>query len=1028
MNQLSKMILTLLWVGSGCAPLWAQSFPLTTKGDQVEYQQDAKGNRMLDFSFCGYHHSEVDLPNVPVAVYVSPVDGDNSERIQRALDYVSSLKPDANGFRGAVLLTKGLYRLNKGLHITASGVVLRGADKKETVLVKQGYDRGAVVFIEGKNDLQITDTLAVQSSYVPLNAQTLQVASASKLKQGTRVLVYRPSETPWIASLHCDTFGGGISALGWKKGDIDLYWDRTLTAVDGSQITLDAPLSMALDAQEAASKVLLYRWQGRISECGVENLTMISDYDVRYPKDENHAWTGVSIDAAENCWVRNLAFQQFAGSAVIVQHGASQVTVEDCISTKPVSELGGLRRRTFFTLGQETLFQRCYSEQGIHDFAAGTAAAGPNAFVQCEAKESLGYSGSIGSWATGLLFDIVNVDGNDLVFANLGQEKNGAGWNTANSLFWQCTASEIKCYSPSAEVHNYASGCWAQFSGDGLWSQSNNHVNPRSFFHAQLTARLGTDVSARTRVLPRNTTASSSPSVEQAMLLAKQAYEPLLTLEKLINQAVFPASVATTNVKSIDKVKFAASTQVEAPKRKFGISNGWMVADEALLVGERATIRWWNGSVKYNYLPTATDHLTRFVPDMEGTGLTDRVDSVVTHMKQNHALVLDHNYGLWYDRRRDDHERIRRHDGDVWAPFYEQPFARSGEGTAWEGLSKYDLNRPNTWYWGRLEEFADKAEREGLLLFHQNYFQHNIIEAGAHWVDCPWRSANNINQTDFPEPVNFAGDKRVFVADMFYDVDHVVRRELHRQYIYQCLDNFAEHGNVVQLISEEYTGPLHFVQFWLDCIADWEQKTGKHPLIALSTTKDVQDSILNDARRAAVVDIIDIRYWHYKDDGSIYAPEGGKNLAPRQHARKMKVGKMGYKEVYKAVSEYRQRYPEKAVTFYSQNYPDYGWAVLMGGGSCAVLNITDEAFLQAVPKMQPKWEAEGFQMLQSKEGAVIYAEKSATVIPQLPEGSYALRYIDPKSGRVTLLEKKLKVTDTYQLPVGRTGAYWLQRL
>jgi hypothetical protein len=314
------------------------------------------------------------------------------------------------------------------------------------------------------------------------------------------------------------------------------------------------------------------------------------------------------------------------------------------------------------------------------------------------------------------------------------------------------------------------------------------------------------------------------------------------------------------------------------------------------------------------------------------------------------------------------------------------------------------------------------------LLFHQNYFQHNIIEAGAHWVDCPWRSANNINQTDFPEPVNFAGDKRVFVADMFYDVDHVVRRELHRQYIYQCLDNFAEHGNVVQLISEEYTGPLHFVQFWLDCIADWEQKTGKHPLIALSTTKDVQDSILNDARRAAVVDIIDIRYWHYKDDGSIYAPEGGKNLAPRQHARKMKVGKMGYKEVYKAVSEYRQRYPEKAVTFYSQNYPDYGWAVLMGGGSCAVLNITDEAFLQAVPKMQPRWETEGFQMLQSKEGAVIYAEKSATVVPQLPEGSYALRYIDPKSGRVTLLEKKLKVTDTYQLPVGRTGAYWLQRL
>ena len=45
-----------------------------------------------------------------------------------------------------------------------------------------------------------------------------------------------------------------------------------------------------------------------------------------------------------------------------------------------------MRRTTFYTLGQQTLFQRCYSEQGIHDFAAGYGAAGPNAFVQCEAK------------------------------------------------------------------------------------------------------------------------------------------------------------------------------------------------------------------------------------------------------------------------------------------------------------------------------------------------------------------------------------------------------------------------------------------------------------------------------------------------------------------------------------------------------------------------------------------------------------------------------------------------------------------
>ena len=454
-----------------------------------------------------------------------------------------------------------------------------------------------------------------------------------------------------------------------------------------------------------------------------------------------------------------------------------------------------------------------------------------------------------------------------------------------------------------------------------------------------------------------------------------------------------------------------------------------MVADDCLLTGNRQSIRWWSGSIKYNALPKATDHVTRFVPDMEGEGLTDRIDSVIVNMKRRHSLVLDHNYGLWYDRRRDDHERIRRRDGDVWAPFYEQPFARSGQGTAWEGMSKYDLTRPNTWYWGRLKEFADKAETEGLLLFHQNYFQHNIIEAGAHWVDSPWRTTNNINNTGFPEPVNFAGDKRIFVADMFYDVNHPVRRALHRQYIRQCLDNFADNTNVVHLISEEFTGPLHFVEFWLDCIAEWEKETGKHPIIALSTTKDVQDAILNDPKRAEVVDLIDIRYWHYRSDGSVYAPVGGKNLAPRQHARKMKTGRMGYEGAYKAVSEYRTKYPDKAVTLYAQNYPDMGWAVLMGGGSCPVLNIADKGFLAAVPQMKPVvMENAAYQLLSGENGVVVYTQKGGNIELSLPAGVYEVKYIQPRSGQVTLLTKKVKVDGAYTLNAEKAGAYWLQRI
>lgn len=1013
----------------GFAQSHAQTFPLQVKEGKPIYLTDERGNRILDYSSCGYRNSDQPIPDVANAVFVPWQAGDNSSRIQRAIDYVSSLAPDKDGFRGAVLLDKGVFQLEESLRISVSGVILRGTDREQTVLQKNGVDRGALLYMEGLDNQMITDTLEVLTPYVPVNTCTFEVSKP--LKSGERIQVLRPATKEWIASIGCDIYGGGISALGWKEGDTDLRWDRTVSKADGNRITVDAPLTVALDKEWGAIKVLRYSWPGRIAEVGLENLTLISDYNKEYPKDEDHCWTGVSIENAENCWVRRVNFKHFAGSAVIVQRTGSKVTVEDCLSTEPVSEIGGMRRCTFYTMGQQTLFQRCYSRHGIHDFAAGYCAPGPNAFVQCESEESLGFSGSIDAWACGLLFDVVNIDGHNLAYKNLGQDKNGAGWNTANSLFWQCTAAEIECYSPAQDAVNRAYGCWAQFSGDGQWAESNNHVHPRSFFYGQLAERLNKDCSGQARILPRATSATSSPTVEAAMKLAKEAYTPRLTLEKWIKDAPYTASVSSEKLKSVDDLKYKAPAAAEKIEHSFAIVNGRLVMDGRLLVGGRQEVPWWNGRLRTNWLPKAKPHVTRFVPGREGVGLTDRIDSTVNYMVKNQILVLDHNYGLWYERRRDDHERVRRRDGDVWGPFYEQPFARSGQGTAWEGLSRYDLNRPNAWYWNRLKQFACKGAEKGLLLFHQNYFQHNILEAGAHWVDCPWRSTNNINQTDMPEPVPFAGDKRIFVADMFYDVNHPVRRELHKQYIRQCLNNFADDANVVQLISAEYTGPLHFVQFWLDVIGEWEKETGKNAVVALSATKDVQDAILSDPVREKLVDIIDIRYWHYKADG-LYAPEGGKNLAPRQHARKMKVGKVTFGEAYRAVSEYRKKFPQKAVTYYAQNYPAMAWAVLMAGGSCPVVPVADEAFLKDAAGMdiEDTGTNEYQKLVKSDTGCIIYSHSGAEIPIHLPTGKYILSSVNPNTGEVSVISKRLKIKDVYQLRTAgdKDCIYWFHRI
>ncbi len=929
--------------------------PLYSEKGKLMYTADVQGNRIPDFSYCGYKASEQPIPMVEVKITVPEKQGDATARIQAAIDYVSKLPIDANGFRGAVLLLPGRHEVLGQLRITTSGVVLRGSGINSTTIVGAGTGRLALIKIVGKNTLAKELTgLKITDAYVPVNATSFHVDQINSKEHSNKIIIRRPSTANWINLLGTDHFGGGITALGWKPGERDLYFDRTITKIEGNTVFIDAPITTALDTTYGGATISFYNNDGRVTNCAVENIKLISTYDKANPKDEDHRWNAINIENAEDCWVRQITFQHFAGSAVSVLETSKRITVEDCISLAPVSEIGGQRRYTFLTTGQQTLFQRCYAVYGYHDFAVGFCAAGPNAFVQCESILPFSFSGAIDSWTSGVLFDVVNVDGNALRFGNRGQDANGAGWSAANSVFWNCSAARIDCYKPPT-AQNWAFGSWSQFAGDGYWNESNNTITPRSLFYAQLRERINKNVDAQAQIMDVPTEASSSPSVEVAQALTKEASKPKQQLKDFIAQASArnKITVAYNNIKSIDEIGIPQKIKPTlAPALQ--IKNGVLVRGDELVTGKRSGVQWWSGGLQAKDIQQAKWHITRFVPGRSGKGLTDDLNEVVNEMKSSNTIAIEHNYGLWYDRRRDDHQRVRRMDGEVWPPFYELPYARSGKETAWDGLSKYDLTKYNLFYWSRLKQFADLADQNGLVLVHQNYFQHNIIEAGAHYADFPWRTANNINNTGFNEPVNYAGDKRIFYAEQFYDLSNPVRKELHKKYIRQCLANFKDNNGVIQLIGEEYTGPLHFVKFWLDVIREWEKETGKHPLIALSVTKDVQDAILALPAYVAVVDIIDIRYWHYQADGTAYAPKGGENLAPRQHARLLKPKKTSFEQVYRAVKEYRTKYPTKAVMYSGDNYPEFGIAVLMAGGSVPVLPETiDAAILKAAAGMKP---------------------------------------------------------------------------
>lgn len=996
MQRIALLVLSFIALGRPLFAADAERRHLYADRDgRLVYVADARGNRIPDFSHAGYGGG-APIPDVPVRITVPASRGDNSPRIQAAIDHVAQLEPDAAGFRGAVLLLAGRHEIAGQLKIRSSGVVLRGIGS-ETILVATGTDRRALIQVRGKADRQLEEKKRrVSDEYVPVGACSFRIDSTDGLKAGDTLIVEHPSTKEWIAAIEMDRFPSRDrgSYLDWRPGTLDVGWDRVIAKIDGETITLDAPITSCLDSKYVRATVRRYSWPGRVRRVGIENLRCESAFDPKNRHDEDHAWCGVTIENAEDVWIRQVLFKHFAGSAVAIWESAQRITVADCESVQPVSEIGGYRRHTFFTSGQQSLFLRCKADDGRHDFAVGHQAAGPNAFVHCKATNAHQFSGAIGSWASGVLYDNVSIDGAGLALTNRETDDQGVGWAAVNSILWQCSAPIITCRMPPT-AQNWAIGVWGQFVGNGHWRQLNEFVKPESLFAAQLQDRLGDK--ARD-ILERH-------------------------------------SISTDSRGAMRMDEWSPQSPEAVPAKRLILQNGWLAVDGNLLAGRRLGTAWWRGSTLPSRAAETGVGVTRFVPGRVGPGFTDDLDELTDDMRAKGFAVLDHHWGLWYDRRRDDHQMVRRIDGEAWSPFYEHPWARSGTGKAWDGLSKYDLSRFNPWYFARLLQFAELAGRKGLVLVQQMYFQHNVLEAGAHWADFPWRPANSLQDAGFAEPPDYVGGKRIFNAADFYDVSQPVRRDLHRRYIRHCLDVLGGCPNVVFQTGEEFTGPLHFVEFWLDTIAEWQKESGKKVLIGLSCTKDVQDAILADGKRGSMISVIDLKYWWYASKGELFAPKGGENLAPRQQLREWKGSKShSDASIARAVHEYRAKFPDKAVTVSLDGVN--GWAVLAAGGSIPSLPASaDTRLLAAITRMKSidskEHSGDTFVVADAGRDYLAWIPRGGSVRLDLTkqDGSFAAGWIDLATGKVRPTDSAVAGGRVAEMrpPTDGSSLLWLTR-
>lgn len=446
---------------------------------------------------CGYHRGESVIPGVPVAAVLEPAPGDASDRVQAAIDAIAARPPDASGFRGALLLRKGEYRLSRTLRITAGGIVLRGegSGPDGTVLIATARQQYSLIEA-GSDNLPATwkpvsgTWQKITDDYVPVGATTVSVKNASRYKVGDAVVIQRPSTAEWIHAIGMDALpprSDGGEVVQWAPGTRNLHFDRVIKAVTGNQIEVDAPICNALDAAYGGGVIFRHDLE-RIQEIGVENLRGDSLYEG--PGDEQHGWTFITFNNVGNGWVRDVTAVHFGYACVHLGKFAKAITVERAQSLEPVSLVQGGRRYAFAIGGQLCLVRDCHSSDGRHDFVFDALTSGPNVFLNCTAERANADSGPHQRWSCGMLFDNVTVRGNDLNIRNRGNSGSGHGWTGANSVLWNCSADRFICENPPT-AQNWAIGCQGAVEGDANWDLKGAPATPPSLYGAQLRDRLG---------------------------------------------------------------------------------------------------------------------------------------------------------------------------------------------------------------------------------------------------------------------------------------------------------------------------------------------------------------------------------------------------------------------------------------------------------------------------------------------------------------------------------------------------------
>lgn len=633
---------------------WETDLARVQSDGSLTYQEDSERNRIPDFSNAGYKGGGVSIPSVETRLTISPIDGDNTQHIQDAIDAVSGMELDSGGFRGAVLLEGGRYPVSGQIYVHTSGVVLRGysdgRDSQDTTII---YGTGNIpvqrdlIILGGGDETRWRGEVSgsrqdITTDFVQVGSHSFTIENASEYAIGDNIIITHPCSAGWLEAID----GGGTDDdASWSENSQPIIYNRYITAITNNTITIDAPVYNHLDKSLSQSYVYKYDRAGLVTQVGIENINV--QIESLGGEDEDHIWNAIQFTQVEDAWAINSTASGF-GLSGIRTSTASRISIVNVHCIDPVAIVAGARMYNFNTYRNSNgiLFDNCYARNGRHHYVSnGTASASGIVVLRSISEHPKSTSEGHRQWSTGMLFDNLIDRGalpsNETIlgFYNRGDYGTGHGWSAAHSVMWNCEADRqgadgayIIEKPPTAQ--NYAIGCKGNLDITGPFNQPlgniegsnrNDQLLPISLYEAQLLDRAGTvlsDFEASAAVVAPDEVLTFTAKVQGEVVDYEWDFGSDATPAIMSGPGPHDVSYTSTGLKSVTlTVSNGTSLHIETKSAYIEVRN------EALVANEDSISIVQNTPITY---PILTNDL--FPPESESMSfLFDGIDDYVVY-------------------------------------------------------------------------------------------------------------------------------------------------------------------------------------------------------------------------------------------------------------------------------------------------------------------------------------------------------------------------------------------------------------